>query len=171
MTDEHKELLRVLNYEPITGIFTYTVSEGTRKKEGEIAGGIKKATTGDHNNNARRILDINYKKYAAHRLAFLFMQNHMPTSKEIVLARDGDLTNTSFSNLYITDNRDKQIKTKTYKSCKTGIRGVAKRTDSKSDKWRVTVRDKSNKRVNIGSYSTIDEAIAARENAMKKYEY
>ncbi len=158
--DEAKEIVRAINYDP-NGICSWKLTEGTRRKEGEICG-----------NNSRRMIDFNYKKYYVKRIAFLFMENRILRTDEMVLCKDGDHMNCAFDNLYVeTSHRNKQIHARTYYINKTGFPGIEKRIHKHSTSYRVIVRDQNHKRVNVGTYTDINEAIRARKIAEIKYEY
>jgi len=64
-------LLEVINYDSVTGIFTWKV--GTRKiKAGAIAGSI--------DDDGYRYIRVDRRLYAAHRLAFLYMTGAWPVN-------------------------------------------------------------------------------------------
>lgn len=67
-------LKSILSYDPETGVFIYKVYRNRGARKGQEAGSI-------HWKGYRYIV-INKKSYAAHRLAFLYMNGHFP-EKEV----------------------------------------------------------------------------------------
>lgn len=66
----HEELLRVLNYDPLAGVFIWRVSLTNTVNIGDVAGNLMRGywQIGIHN-----------KRYLAHRLAWFYIKGKMPT--------------------------------------------------------------------------------------------
>lgn len=69
-----KRLKDVLGYDPYTGIFTWQIRTGRRSHIGDIAGGIDKST-------GYWRINIDKKKYHAHRLVWLYMTGAFPNNE------------------------------------------------------------------------------------------
>ena len=66
------ELKQILHYNPKSGLFTWKIKnkQKSKIKIGDIAGGFDK--------NGYRTIQINNKRYYAHRLAWLYMKGYIP---------------------------------------------------------------------------------------------
>lgn len=80
----HAELLRVLHYDPETGIFTWRVALSNRVKVGDEAGSIVRR---DH--QLYRVIGIHGRSYLAHRLAQFYMTGEWPENEMDHEDRDG----------------------------------------------------------------------------------
>jgi hypothetical protein len=70
MTLTHSGLVKLLNYDPGTGLFTWRVAVGTRARPGDFAGHLK--------SDGYWVIKIGGVGYRAHRLAWLFMVGEWP---------------------------------------------------------------------------------------------
>jgi hypothetical protein len=91
-----EELKKVLDYDPVTGIFTWKIKITNAVKVGGVAGNV------DSFKSYIRIC-IGFKRYQAHRLAFLYMTGEYPTQQ--VDHIDCDVMNNAFSNLRLVTAR------------------------------------------------------------------
>lgn len=67
------ELMEALHYDPATGVFTWRSSPGMRRvRVGSPAGGGKKT--------GYRVITVYGRKYAAHRLAWLYVTGNWPVA-------------------------------------------------------------------------------------------
>lgn len=144
-----KELKKILHYDPITGVFTWTKSRnGAGCKKGQQAGTIKKN---------RRIICINYKEYPSTHLAWLYMKGRLPIAK--IDHKDRNTLNDKFKNLREVSTICNARNTGNYKNNSSGIKGVHK--EGCSGKWIVQIAV-NGKRKHLGRYRDIDEAICIR---------
>ncbi len=145
-----ERLKELLNYDPETGLFTNKTTRGNRAKIGEVAGGL--------DSDGYITICVDYRRYKAHILAFLYMEGYMPEHE--VDHKKG----------IRTDNRWKELR-HVSKSCNhqnlcinknntSGFPGVC-RTTNKNIKWRTEI-GVNNKRVYLGSYDTPLEAALVR---------
>jgi hypothetical protein len=83
---KHEELLKVLDYNPDTGIFTWKIEKTT----GGIR--IKNKRAGSIYNKGYRYIKINKERYRAGRLAFFYVNKRFPelTIDHINRIRDDD---------------------------------------------------------------------------------
>ncbi|HHL9704187.1 TPA: HNH endonuclease signature motif containing protein [Escherichia coli] len=144
------ELKRKLHYDPVTGVFTYKISPNGRIKAGSVAG-----YKGKHGY-------IHIGRYKAHRLAWFFYYGVWPEKdidhingikhdNRIINLREVDDTHNSMNKKHLTPHT------------LSGFRGVTyHKTERSKPKWRVRITDNDGKRICIGLFYSLDEAIAAR---------
>ncbi|MDS1650687.1 HNH endonuclease signature motif containing protein [Escherichia coli] len=150
MMESDNELKRKLHYDPATGIFTYKVSPHGRIKAGSVAGYKHKSGY------------IYIGRYIAHRLAWFFHYGVWPEKdidhingikhdNRIINLREVDDTHNSMNKKHLTTHTS------------SGFRGVTyHKTERSKPKWRVRITDNDGKRICIGLFYSLDEAIAAR---------
>ncbi|MNE68353.1 hypothetical protein D3C80_1640090 [compost metagenome] len=68
-----ERLKSIMHYDPETGLFTWLIAPSNRVKAGDVAGTV----------DGKGYIRIKYKgvKYAAHRLAFLYMTGEFPVDQ------------------------------------------------------------------------------------------
>lgn len=165
MTKPTAEYIRsILDYDPETGVFrwkhrTDVSSKGgwNRKYAGKITGCLDKST-------GYVVIIINYKKYYAHILAWVFVTGEWPDNE--IDHKDKVRSNNIFLNLRPATNSQQRMNSKLRSDNTSGIKGVSWRKDTK--KWCVQIWV-NNKKYNKGSYSTIEEAKAVYEEAAKQF--
>lgn len=107
------DLLEDFEYNPITGLFVRKTSKG-KWKSGEIAGGI----------DAHGYVKIRVKnsKYAAHRLAFLYMTGEIPNMIDHINRIKSD---NRWENLRACDASENAANRSVHSNNSLGIKGVA----------------------------------------------
>tara|TARA_R100000458_G_C8272157_1_gene246969 strand:- start:2113 stop:2619 length:507 start_codon:yes stop_codon:yes gene_type:complete len=80
--------------------------------------------------------------------------------------RDQDKTNNKLSNLRLLSNAEQQLNTKLRSDSKSGYKGVI--FDKKGNKWRAYITFEK-KKIFVYRGDSLDEAIAARKAAERKY--
>ena len=146
------ELRTLFRYDPETGHFVRLVSVGLRCKAGRIAG--CKTVRGNW------AITINYKTYAAHRLAWLYMTGQWPENE--IDHIDGNATNNCFSNLReATSAENKQNRRVARKDNSHGFIGVYKHGSRKDgrDMWRARIQVDGHTK-HIGCFDTPEQAHA-----------
>ena len=151
------EYLRsILNYDPETGIFTRKVGSANQVKAGDVAGSI--------NSGGYLQIKVQSRLYRAHRLAWLYVYGTWP---------EGQLD-------HINRNRsDNRISNLREVSNKQNMQNAGKRSDNTSGhpgvswhkqraKWQVGIVH-NQKRVHLGYFSILEEALSARKAAEKLY--
>lgn len=151
-----EEVRRLLNYDPETGIFTNRVFRGLRALEGAKAGSL---TTGGYIE-----ISIRKRKYAAHRLAWLYVYGKWPRY------------NVDHINRIKTDNRVSNLRDVTqiengqnkslHRNNTSGVTGIDWHRQNK--RWRVRIRVNWQS-INLGYYVNLSDAIEARKTAETKY--
>lgn len=151
-----ERLKELLDYDKITGIFTWKATRRA-KREGGIAGSDQK----NHDGKIYRNITIDYKKYSAHALAWLYVYNEYP---DMLDHKDTNSLNNTISNLrkctFSQNNSNHTVR----KTNKLGVKGVTKCRN----KYRATIT-KDNKRIHLGCFNTIEEAADAYRLASVKY--
>lgn len=152
--DNLKELFK---YDKDNGTFTRIKQSGKRGKIGDIAGTLK-------NDTGYVEIQINRKKYKAHRLAWLYMYGEFP---------DGDLDHINHKkddnriyNLRVVNDFINCRNRPMNKNNKSGIAGVSFHKSVK--KWCATITVYY-KQIHLGSFNTKAEAVAVRLEAEKIY--
>jgi hypothetical protein len=153
LTAEH--LRRILIYDPYTGLFKWRASgKGRPKVPDWMAGTLMKV--------GYLSIAIGRLAYYAHRLAFLYMTGDWPSEQMDHI--DGDRTNNRWSNLREASGSQNKHNTGVRSHNTTGARGVYRTKDGRFVA-RIKVGDK---RVNLGSFDTTEQASEAYEKAAKE---
>lgn len=66
----HIELLKLLDYNPDTGLFTWTMHRGSRALKGSVAGSVS--------DTGYQVIRLNNKLYKSHRLAWFYCFKEWP---------------------------------------------------------------------------------------------
>lgn len=143
------KLQEKFTYNKDTGIFTRLNSK--RHKLGtEIKGYL--------------VISIDYKRYPAHVLAWLYHYGVFPVTD--LDHKDHNGLNNSIDNLREVSVLENMQSKKLYKCNKSGHHGVI--WNSSNNNWRARIGVEG-KTLNLGSYQDINDAIAARKAAEVKY--
>ncbi len=109
---------------------------------------------------------FNYKIYPIHRLIWAWHGYSLEPNQQIDHI-DGDSLNNCIENLRPTSHKQNSENRKgANKNNINGVKGVC--WDKSTKKWKATIRH-NGKVMNLGLYENIDDAIAARIAAEKKY--
>lgn len=148
-------LKEVLDYDPVTGIFTWLVDRGGKAKAGSVAG---------------RMVGRNYfqirvdgRDYYAHRLAWLYVYGEFPTNHLDHMNRNP--SDNRIENLRPATQAENLQNMRKLRSNTSGIIGVC--WDKQSQKWRAQIK-LNGRKIYLGLYNTIDEAAIARASAKAK---
>ena len=151
------EYLRsVLHYDPATGIFTRKVSTSTNAKVGAVAG--------CRGGRGYLRIQLQGRKYLAHRLAWLYVYGEWPEDQLDHINRNR------------SDNRRANLREVTNKQ---NLQNAGKRSDNTSghpgiywhkqrSKWVARIMH-NQKHIHLGCFNTLEEAISARKAAEKLY--
>jgi len=142
-------LKEVLNYDPVTGIFTWRVTKGKRVPKGSVAGCL--------NDRGYRIITIDGKLYKAHRLVFLYVDGYWPENQVDHINRAR--TDNHRANLR---EASQQCQSRNYGALKSNIskiKGV--HSHSLAKKWHALIMV-NGKNKHLGYYDTILDAAYAR---------
>lgn len=150
-----QRLKELLHYDPETGLFKWIVSRRGVPKKGSV--------TGWYDKDGYHLITIDYKRYQAHRLAFLYMTGTFPTDQVDHINRIKD--DNRFDNLRLVSNLENGHNKSIHKNNTSGVTGVDWYKQKK--KWRARIRV-NYKQIHLGLYGTIEEAKKARDNAKIK---
>lgn len=149
------ELKSVLHYAPETGVFTHlrTISSGI--KPGNVAGST--------HHRGYVYIQINKRRYPAHRLAWLYVNGCFPDKQ--IDHINGNRDDNRIANLRLASNSQNQQNTATRHDNRTGRRGVVWMSGAgRQKRWRAEIKA-NGKYSCIGYFQTFEEAVAAREAA------
>lgn len=142
-------LKRLLQYNPETGLFVWRIRQGKKMAPGTAAGT-------PHTRGYLRIT-IGYKRYYAHRLAWLYVHGDIPTDRHIDHI-DGNTTNNRIANLRLATRSENLGNARRHKDSTSGLKGVSWHSQNK--KWIANIQ-KDGKPHFLGCYETADDAHAA----------
>jgi hypothetical protein len=109
----HEELLRLLSYDPLTGIFIWRVRSNRRFQIGAVAGCI--------GGQGYRVITIYGRIYGANRLAWFYMKGEWPPDKIDHASRKRD--DDSWKNLRSATHKQ-NCRNSLYSRNKLGLKGV-----------------------------------------------
>jgi hypothetical protein len=155
-----ERLKEVLHYCPETGVFTWLVGGRGTARKGSEAGSIRY----DKSGKPYYYVGFDYRRYPAHRLAFLYMTGEFPENE--VDHKDGNGCNNAWTNLRAVtslENRKNLRKRADNTSGTTGVYWYAS-----YNKWRSQIMC-AGRMVHLGLFSNKEDAIAARKAAEVLY--
>ena len=145
------KLKRVLHYNPETGVFIWLVNRG-KCHIGDIAGTVSK------DRHVR--IGLNYSRFKAHRLAFIYMTGKSPDEIDHINQDPSDNRWCNLRPITHTFNMRNMPKLTTNTSGVTGVVWSESKQKWKAEIW-------NGKNVHLGLFATIEEAAAARKGAEK----
>jgi hypothetical protein len=154
------QVRELFDYNPETGQLIWKV-ERYRKHPGDIAGCAHKTK----NKNYWRVsVSVNYRRYLAHRIIWLWMTGDWPEQE--IDHIDRNATHNQWSNLRLSGHSENGRNLSVKTTSKTGIAGVLidKRRGDYRARIMVNRRD-----IYLGNFKTIEEAIQHRRMAELKY--
>lgn len=150
-----KQLKESLEFNPLTGNFSWKVSPCNRIQIGDIAGSIDK--------NGYIIVRINKKAYYAHRLAWFYYYEEWP-NKDID-HRDLNKINNKIKNLRLATKPQNAYNTAISKRNTSGFKGVSQNKITK--RWMAQLIFEG-ERIYLGYFSTPEEAYKVYTRTAKK---
>lgn len=142
-------LTELLNYDPVTGVFTWKVARSGNVAVGGVAGYVSKK-------DGYRHIWIGERLYSAARLAWLYMTGEWPVAT--VDHKDLNRTNDAWLNLRAATQAQQCANRGMKKGNKSGFKGVS--LVKATGKWCASIKI-NGKSKNLGStYSTPEEAAA-----------
>lgn len=154
-----EEVRELFDYNQETGVLVWKI-ERYRKHPGDIAGckHILKSK------NYRRVsISINYRRYLAHRIIWLWMTGVWPEME--IDHKDGDGWNNSWDNLREATRLENGKNLSIKKTNTTGVAGVSNARNGYF-RARITV---DRKEIQLGQFTSIKDASEARKIAEMKY--
>lgn len=152
LTQEY--LKSIIHYDAESGVFTWRVYKGPASTR----------TIGTKTKGGYTAISIDYKKYYAHRLAWLYMTGEWPENE--IDHIDTDKANNKWINLRSATHKQNQANIKRRKDNTTGIKGVY--YGKHVAKWIANISH-NGKNINLGCYETKEDAAKAYAQAAKHY--
>lgn len=149
-----ERVLELLDYSPITGVFTWKQDRSRNAKAGGVAGNI--------NDKGYIKIKIDGKLYSAHRLVYLVCLGYLP-EKEVDHI-NGHKHDNRFINLREVGRKQNQQNTGVQKNNKIGVKGIT----FHRGKYRVTM-NVDGKQKYLGKYDNLEMAELAAKEARLKY--
>jgi hypothetical protein len=149
-------LKSVFEYDEINGCLIWKISKGTNKK-GSIAGNINKV-------NKYRVIGLNKNIYYAHRLIYIYFYGNNPDG--LIDHINMNRNDNRICNLRIVSAAENRQNTNNPANNTSGKKGVIYHKENKLYHSRITFK---NKRISLGYFKYLQDAIDARNNAEKKY--
>jgi hypothetical protein len=146
-------LVSILSYDSATGEFRWRDDRNHRVKVGTVAGSVD-----THEGSGYRRIEILGRGFNASRLAWFYMTKAWPD--RLIDHKNGNRSDDRWDNLRPADRLQNGANRATRKDTKSGVNGVYQ---TASGKWIARCRI-GNKRFNLGSYDTIEEAAKARQD-------
>jgi len=150
---EQAALKKKLHYEPLTGIFTWN---DTNKRAGN-----------QHHSGYRRIRFMD-KEVREHKLAWLYMTGHMPTSKEEIDHNNHIRNDNRWTNLNLGTKQDNQKNASKRKDNTSGCTGVS--WNKQKQAWRAYINT-GEEIAHLGCRTEWWDAVCLRKSAETKYGY
>lgn len=153
----HSELLNLVHYDPLTGVFTARVHLSDKTRQGKVLGCISKKS-------GYCVIRLRGVLYRAHRLAWLYMKGAFP--EEDIDHFNRIRSDNRFDNLRIANNSQNQANTNLSRNNSTGRKGVHKYKNRQKYVAYITT---NLKRIHLGHFDTIEEAAEAYDKAALQY--
>lgn len=151
-------LKELLHYNPETGVFTRLKTRGGAKN-GQATGSINKV--------GYVIIGIDYKRYNASRLAFLYMEGYFPEND--VDHRNRIRHDNRWKNLRHASRQCNSRNCSLLKRNTSGITGVW--WDARRQKWCAEIMIMPKKSIYLGRFGSKFDAARARWNAEVKHSF
>lgn len=161
----------LLDYDPISGSFTWKEREKTSRSNnifnslfsGKRAGSVHSCK---RSKTTYVAIKVGNKTYKAHRIAFILMTGYAPDQVDHI---DTNGMNNAWANLRASDSKDNSKNLPMQTSNKSGCIGVNWHKAAK--KWHARAVSKDGKRIDLGRYDDINQAIAVRKRYEKEFGY
>lgn len=149
------ELKELLDYNPDTGVFVWKVSRG-REKRGNVGGSLHP--------DGYRYIQINGRRYLAHRLAWLYVYGQWPVDEIDHENHKRDCN--CITNLCEATRKLNSRNRSLHKNNSSGTVGVVWKPRDK--KWEAQIHH-NGKHISGGLHADINDAIAKRKQLEKQY--
>ncbi len=158
-TISQEELMKRFSYDPITGLFTRLINAGNFK-----AGSLVKIKQHHSGYTYIRItIKDKAKQFSLHRLAWLYMYGSLP---EFIDHINHNRSDNRIENLREVSRVENNMNQSIAKHNTSGHIGVS--WHKGQNKWTAGIKV-NYKRIHLGSYDNIDDAIRARRKAEVEY--
>ncbi len=153
-------LKEIMKYDPETGVFTYLVNRGRLRKAGDVAGVVSPKSF--HNGGGYRIIVVDGRGYAAHQLAWFYVNGVWPKDRidHINVCRDDN----RISNLREATHSQNMANRPAQSNNTSGLKGAYFHKAAR--KW-VSCIQKEGEYMYLGLHETKELAHAAYCNAAR----
>ena len=151
-----EKLRSILRYDPATGIFTWKVSTSNSVKVGDVAGCPGGA--------GYLQIRLQSRLHQAHRLAWMYVYGEWP--KLTIDHINRNRSDNRISNLRDVSHKQNHQNRRKPSNNTSGHSGVL--WDKQKSKWKAQITH-NQKKIHLGYFATIEEAIAARKAGELKY--
>lgn len=149
LTQEY--LKSILNYDPVTGIFTWLVYRSRLARAGSVAGNL--------NSIGYRVIVIDQVSYLAHRLAWFYHYGVWPT--DLIDHKSMNADENWIANIREASKSTNSANTHVRSTNKLGVKGVSQ-TPTGTYRARIVLNGKER---HIGTFDTVELASAAYAKA------
>jgi len=162
-------LKECLDYDPLTGIFTWKYRPSCSKHRNTRFTGKVAGYTGARPYNGSVITQIRLdgKLHAAARLAWFYVTGTWPVGELDHINHDS--TDNRFANLRDVSHKENMKNVSKRRTNTSGATGVS--WIERSKKWRASIGTKSRRFIYGGQFDTFDEAVAKRKELEAKYNF
>jgi hypothetical protein len=150
------DLQSIVNYDPLTGVFTNKIDRNPRAPKGAIAGYT--------NTIGYTVIQINGRKLHAHRLVWLYMTGEWPLHEIDHINRVR--SDNRFENLRQATSAENKHNATDRISNTSGCRGVT--WHKARQKWQAQI-SVMGKYLYLGTFESVEDAVAARKDAVVKF--
>jgi len=150
---DHHRLLELLDYDPLTGIFTRKIALSRRNKVGDVAGNLTKGYIE---------LSVDGHTYRAHQLAWFYVHGRWPVGE--LDHRNLIKSDNSIGNLREATDSQNGGNSPMRKNNRTGFKGVT----AHEQKYKAAVMV-NRKRIHLGVFDTPEQAAMAYDAAALKH--
>ena len=147
--NRRKSEIADLDYNPLTGIFTWRVKVNSRAKAGAVAGSQSRGYW---------VIRVAGKLHGAHRLAWFFVYGEWPKQIDHI---NGIQSDNRIANLRLATNAQNAQNSRCRN--RAGFKGVS----PKKGKWRATIKH-DGRSIQIGTFASPEEAHAAYVAASRR---
>ena len=122
-------LQSVLHYNESNGLFTWKINKSSKVKFGKTAGSVT--------NQGYIEIWIDYRRYQAHRLAWMYIYGKFP--EKLIDHINGNKSDNRLDNLRLATNKENCQNSRLSKKNTSGVKGVSWHTKTK--KWRAYIKN------------------------------
>lgn len=164
-----ERLRTVLDYDPVTGAFTWRDRPRSDFKRSQGYGAWKQRCLGKEagcpTGHGYTRISIDCEAYLAHRLAWLYVHGEWPSLH--IDHINGNGCDNAIANLRDVSNTDNHRNMRRHKTNRSGVTGVRL---TRYGTWGAAIWDK-HKIIRLGSFQTMEEAVSARKQAEQELGY
>jgi hypothetical protein len=146
-----ERLREVVTYDPDTGVFRWAM----RRKKASIG-----AVAGSQRQDGYSLIRIDYQRYYAHRLAWLYMTGEWPSVE--IDHKNGDPSDNRFSNLRAATRSQNAANVKRQRNNTSGVKGVF--FCAAVRKWQAKICH-GKRHIFLGNFASLDAARGAYADA------